>query len=97
MSSIIGGIASVILAAYKNSGKRSDSVIYGTNSGDSAAFYQFISILTTLGTSITTGLCTGHILNMMGSEDEHLMTEKFKDKVWWEGTKEHPHTEKDDV
>lgn len=84
MPALMGGIASIILAAYKNAdGRTSDSAIYG-DYGSTQWGYQFASVVVTFFAAIVTGLMTAWLLVNM---DHHVLREvdNFHDSPWWEG------------
>ena len=94
MPSLIGGIASVIIAAYKNSsGRTSDSVIYGPNA-ENAWFYQFCAVFSTLFIAIVSGSLTGYLVNAMDVPIISTSAE-YEDEVLWESAAESGADEKD--
>jgi len=79
MPSLIGGIASIIVAAYKTTGGRtSDSAVYGSD-GNLQALYQFAAVAVTLILSISSGMFAGWIMRNI----DDLTYRKFHDSVWW--------------
>ena len=79
MPSLVGGAATTILAAIKAS-KHHD--VPSPFIHRDQALDQFISILFTLGMSISSGLVTGYILNLI-RPDENI-TEFYCDEPYWE-------------
>lgn len=87
MPSLVGGFASVIVAAYKNSGGRSsDSAVYGSNA-ENAWFYQFIAVFSTLIIAIASGSLTGYLVSVMDSPIISTSAE-YEDQVLWESAAE---------
>ncbi len=81
MPSIVGGIASVILAAYKQTGGRNhDADIFLTHHGDQA-WRQFVSILLVMTCAIVCGLITGNIMNWV---DPVVDMRENDDSHYWE-------------
>lgn len=81
MPSLIGGLASVVVAAYKTTGGRSsDSAVYGSDA-TYQSLWQLMGILITLFIAIFSGLLTGLILRNV---ETGVSFSKFSDKVWWE-------------
>ncbi len=81
MPSLVGGIASIILAAYKQSGGRDhDADIFLTQHGNQA-WRQFVSILLVITCAIVSGLITGYIMNVV---DPSTDMQEFNDSACWE-------------
>jgi len=81
MPSLIGGLASVVVAAYKTTGGRtSDSAVYGSDA-EYQSLWQLMGVLITLFIAIVSGLLTGLILRNV---ETGVSFSKFSDKVWWE-------------
>jgi ammonium transporter Rh len=94
MPSLIGGVASMIVAGYKNSGGRSsDSAIYGPDA-EYQWFWQFCGILATLFISITSGLLTGYLVNAMDIPIVSTAAE-YEDQALWESVAETRDDDKD--
>lgn len=64
MPSLLGGIASVIVAAYKGVGHAHDSAIYGRNNVNDQWWYQAVGLLLCVAFAIVAGLVTGAIMNL---------------------------------
>jgi ammonium transporter Rh len=93
MPSVIGAIASVILAAYKGTGPNTetDADVYGNTAGDKLWWHQLLGIFLCLSFAISTGLLTGLLLRYIGrNPSEDTVTtgdqgdKKFNDNVYWE-------------
>ena len=83
MPSLIGATASVILAAYKNSGGRtSDSAVYGPDA-EYQWVWQLCGILSTLLIAITSGSLTGYLVSLMDVPIVSTNAE-YEDKALWE-------------
>lgn len=79
MPSVIGGIASVILAAYKQGSDRNhDQDIYYH---DGQAWRQMAGIIFVILFAIFTGLITGLVINLVDQTDA---IEDFNDSTYWE-------------
>lgn len=79
LPSLVGAIASVILAAYKYD--NTDTAIYGSD-GDEHWWRHLVGIFVCVGFAITTGLSTGLLLKYCGLTDEKAT--QFKDSSWWD-------------
>jgi ammonium transporter Rh len=81
MTSVLGGVASMILAGYKQSGGRNhDADVFQTHHGEQA-WRQFVSILLVLTCAIVGGLITGYIMNVV---DPSTDIQEFNDAACWE-------------
>lgn len=81
MPSIIGAIASILLAGYKGDQKNHhDSAIYGL-SANSQWWRQWVAILLCIGFAIGAGAVVGFIVRALRPKEE--VTE-FQDEAWWE-------------
>lgn len=81
MPSVLGGLASVVIASYKQSGGQfSDSDIYAGHADGDQYLYQLYGVVVTLLFASVTGVVTGIILKLI---DGQVKFAKFKD-VWWE-------------
>lgn len=79
MPSVIGGLASVVVAAWKTTGGRtSDSEVYGDSAQYQSAL-QLAGVGCTLFVAMASGLLAG--LVMRSVETEPVKT--FQDSVWW--------------
>ena len=82
MPSVLGGLASVVIASYKQSGGQfSDSDIYAGHPDGGQFTYQFFGVVLTIVFAVATGLVTGILLKMVGSSTK---SEKFNDEADWE-------------
>jgi ammonium transporter Rh len=82
MPSVLGALASVILAGYKQSGGRNhDSGVYATYHGNQA-WRQFVSILLVVTCAVVTGLITGLIMKLV--EPKHSTMFEYNDQLFWE-------------
>lgn len=80
MPSVIGGLLSIFIAAYKQSdGRRHDSAVYVDHSENQAS-YQFYALIITLTFAIATGTFTGVFIRNVGRN--HSMP-FFKDSDTW--------------
>ncbi len=81
MPSIIGGIASICISAYKQSGGRNhDSEVFRSHHGNEA-WRQFVSILLVVTCGIVSGAITAWIMNVVEPDAEHT---EFDDQLYWE-------------
>jgi len=82
MPSLLGGIASIVVAAYKTTGGRtSDSAVYSSSNGEMQAAYQLAGVVVTLVLSITSGLLTGWVMRLMEGD---VVFSRFYDTMWWQ-------------
>ena len=87
MPSVIGGLASVILAGYKGTyGHSTDTDIYGKDIHVKWG-YQLAGIVLCMSFAIITGLCTGFILKTVGEN-----CKEFNDDVYWTVAEDHGHS-----
>lgn len=81
MPSVIGGIASAIIAVYKGFGRARDSAIYGASVNDQW-WRQLVAILLVVIFAIVSGLITGWIMKTV-YPDETKETKAFHDNAYW--------------
>ena len=79
LPSLVGAIASVILAAFKY--ENADQDVYGSD-GDQHWWMHLLGIFVVMGFAITTGLTTGFLLKCFCLTDDNK--QQFKDSAWWE-------------
>jgi ammonium transporter Rh len=80
MPSLLGGIASVIAAAYYQSKENSPENSVYVDHADNQWLYQLIGLFVTLGFALTTGTITGHVLKRFGDNGSFAF---FKDSSSW--------------
>jgi ammonium transporter Rh len=80
MPSLLGGIASVIAAAYYQSKDNSPENSVYVDHADNQWLYQLIGLFVTLGFALTTGTITGHVLKRFGDNGSFAF---FKDSSSW--------------
>ena len=88
MPAIIGGLASVVIAAYKNSeGRAADSAIYGPDGG-SQWWKQLLGVVVTLGIGLAGGGCTGWVMRYFFEPAASSSYAKYmyKDSAWFSGS-----------
>ena len=81
MPSVVGGIASVIIAGYKGYGRTHDEAIYGSNV-HSQWWRQLVGILLCISFAVVSGLITGVILKKLYPEDTKEAA-PFHDENYW--------------
>ena len=82
MPSVIGALASVIVAGYEGTmGIRHDTDIYGVNIKTQWA-YQLAGILLCISFAISTGLITGKLLKFLGPAEDDEVKEVHDDQYW---------------
>lgn len=92
MPSVVGGLASVILAGYKTyNGLEHDSAIYGLTYA-SQWWRQWVAILLCIGFAVTNGIITGYLLRYLeptdrlgksSGETDEFSEKQFHDEQWW--------------
>ena len=82
MPSVIGALASVILAGYKADNGNHDSAIYGQNA-HSQWWRQLIGIALCITFAIVSGFIVGHLVKRLESNEEGTPT-AFHDNLYWE-------------
>jgi len=82
MPSLIGALASVILAGFKGTGLHHDSAIYGIHRVNSMWWRQWIGAMLCVAFAITSGLITGAILNCLYPK-EPRESRPFHDMHYW--------------
>jgi ammonium transporter Rh len=82
MPSVIGGLASIIVAGFKGTGHAHDSAIYGRNNVNDQWWYQAVAILLCMSFAIFAGLVTGYILNLC-SDPVSRQAKFFHDDQYW--------------
>jgi len=82
MPSIIGGIASVIVAGFKGTGHAHDTAIYGRNHVNDQWWYQAVGLLLCVAFAITSGLITGSIMNCLYNGNTREAKEFHDDQYW---------------
>lgn len=81
MPSVVGALASVILAGYKDS-MGHDSNIYGyTQKGGNQWWHQFVGIWVCIGFAMSTGLIVGYMLKLLAPVGPKV--KDFHDDQWW--------------
>ena len=84
---IIGGLSGAISASFTSDELYGDNIqnifpaMDGTRTNIDQGFYQFLTLATTLGISITSGLFTGHLLNTRSCRNQK---EYFDDEDNWD-------------
>ena len=82
MPAIIGGLASVVVAAYKTTGGRSsDSAVYSSDNGVYQSAYQLAGLVVTLFIALASGLLTGLVMRNVEAD---VYYKRFSDAVWWQ-------------
>jgi len=83
MPSVIGALASVILAGYKGTlGRTHDTAVYGVDT-DSQWWRQWVSILLCISFALTAGTITGMIMNLCYQRPEDAESRQFHDNEYW--------------
>jgi ammonium transporter Rh len=87
MPSLLGAIASICLAAYKQTGGRKhDGAVYGTQHGNQA-WRQFVGALLTLCCALVGGAVTGWLLTAVDGEPMSVL---YDDRKAWEAAEDCP-------
>lgn len=89
LPSVLGAVASVILAAAKyEEGNQQDIELFDGTSGYASGQWglQLSGIFVCIAFSLVTGLVTGHILKFTCATDDRYA---FKDSAWWELASNH--------
>lgn len=84
MPSLVGALASVILAGYKDSAGKHDSTIYVyTVAGTGVMWWsQFVAIFVCIAFAVSTGAITAFILKLVQPAENDSWKE-FHDDQWW--------------
>ena len=87
MPGIIGGLSGAISASFTSDELYGDNIqnifpaMNGTRTNKEQGLYQFLALVTTLGISIISGLCTGRLLNTKYFRNKKTY---FEDKDNWD-------------
>lgn len=88
MPSLVGGIASVIVAYYKGAVAGTDSSVYGEGDRSNQWEMQLAGVFVTLLVAVTSGTITGLLMKSI----DFTEYEQFKDRMWIdEPEPEHEH------
>lgn len=84
MPSVVGALASVILAGYKDNNGNRDSTIYVYSVADTGVMWwsQFVAIFVCIAFAVSTGAITGLILKLVQPAENDSWKE-FHDDQWW--------------
>jgi len=84
MPSVVGAIASVIIAGYKNDHDNHDKAIYGYTFADQW-WHQLLGIVLCVLFAVVTGTMTGILLRKLGhyGPEEKDRIKEFHDECWW--------------
>jgi ammonium transporter Rh len=92
MPSVLGALASVIVAANRSRWFRSNENVYGSDNWDSQWWRQLVSIFVCVAFAIVSGLLTDKLLSFFSptsmdhtNEDIH----EFHDSLWWDLEMDH--------
>jgi len=98
MPSVVGAVCSIFIAGYQQSGGRDHAgEIYGEYR-EQQWWRQGVAIIVCMGFAISTGLFTGHILKLIGgNEEEKAELPEFHDEVYWEVTDDYNVSVADEV
>jgi len=82
MPSVVGALASVILAGYKDNNHGHDSNIYGQAVNGTGVLWwsQFVAIFVCISFAVSTGLVLGYLLKVLQPLTD---AKEFHDDQWW--------------
>jgi len=93
MPSVIGAIASVIIAGFEQSGDRNTSAEVFGEYKNQQWWRQWVSILFCIGFAISTGLLTGYLMKVLGgTEEEKTQLKEYHDQPYWEVADDYNHS-----